>query len=118
MDSGDSRCCERAASHGCLVHSHQCDDEVTSEWLWDMTWLVYEKSGEKSSLIEIPLAMGCEVNTNIGEILWDFRKLLVSRASLRVMVCETSKESGAHIFDRLLSEIHAFSGTQKGDRYL
>jgi hypothetical protein len=59
------------------------DDGWDVGWLWDMTWI--RPFGEHG-LAEIVLALESEWSPKFDEILWDFQKLLVSRAHLRAMV--------------------------------
>ncbi len=97
------------------VWVRRCSDEMTSEWLWDMTWLHFAGG---DNLLGIPLALESEWNLNLNEILWDFRKLLVSRADLRVMIFQASVHTASDRLDRLVQEIRQYSGTRQGDRYL
>jgi hypothetical protein len=96
------------------VRCHQCTDRVTAEWLWDMTW-VELRDGK---LIDLPLALESEWNPKFEEILFDFERLLVSRARLRVMIFEAPLPSGEQRFNRLIDAIRSYSGTQIGDHYL
>lgn len=85
-------------------------------WLWDLTWI--EMREDQRSLASVPLIIESEWNPNFDdEILWwDFQKLLVGRAALRVLVfgsAETDK-----CFDRLTEATREYIGSQAGDRYL
>jgi hypothetical protein len=51
-------------------------------WLWDMTWVELSEG----KLIDLPLALESEWLRTFDEILFDFEKLLVCRARLRVMI--------------------------------
>ncbi len=99
---------------GYVVRVRPSTTAVTSGWLWDMTWLEFQGD----ALIDIPLAMESEWDTTPSEIQYDFQKLLVCKARLRVMICETSSAISEQIFDRLIREIQGFRATQPNDRYL
>ena len=59
---------------------------------------------------------------NFGDIEDDFQKLLVARASLRVMVCDgwwqPDDNEGRSTVDRLRQWIREFNGSRPGDTYL
>jgi len=95
-----------------------CCDRVTfPEWLWDMVWLQLG-GGNRSNLLGLPLAVESEWSMSEYDLLYDFRKLLVSRADLRVMIFQTPTLYAHYWLELLRKEINQYSGTQKGDRYL
>ena len=57
------------------------------EWLYDVTWLEYEKGarGELVNLVDAPLVAECE-GGNKGDIEDDFEKLLLARPHVRLMI--------------------------------
>lgn len=61
-----------------------------SEWLYDVTGLQYDNDG---FLIRVALAAECEWGTQ-DEIYYDFEKLLLARADLRVMVFDGTRQPG------------------------
>ena len=73
---------------------------------------------EPGKLIDLPLALESEWELKFDKILEDFEKLVVSRALLRVMIFETSLNTGEQHFNRLIEAIRCYSGTQRGDQYL
>lgn len=81
------------------------------EWLYDVCWLEYNGDW----LQRMPMAAESEWG-NRGAIEDDFSKLLVARASLRVMVCDTGylPEDA----ETLRQWVHMFEGGQVGDSYL
>ena len=80
---------------GCYVCASGVPRADYGEWLYDVTWLKYDCDG--SSLIDAPLVAECEWG-NPGDIDDDFQKLLLARASVRVMIfggwdeCGTEKK--------------------------
>jgi len=87
------------------------------EWLYDVTWL--DHSPKDDRLIRTILVLESEWSWSWKQIVYDFHKLLVARADLRVMVFQVSNESKwketAH---RLISLIEQHEQTSRGDRYL
>lgn len=55
-----------------------------SEWLFDVIWLSYSPP-DSENMKSVPLVAECEWGADM-DILWDFQKLLVARAGIRVMI--------------------------------
>ena len=55
------------------------------EWLYDVSWCNSDISDTYDRLISVPMVAECEWD-NLGEIEYDFAKLLLARATVRVMV--------------------------------
>lgn len=84
---------------GYLVHAGQSPRADDCEWLYDLTWL--EMDDDQKVVVDIPVALGSEWKPG-DEVLFDFRKLLVSKARHRVMVFwEASDESADALLRRL-----------------
>jgi hypothetical protein len=83
-------------------------------WLWDLSWI---ESDRDNTLRAIPLALESEWNSTWDEILWDFQKLLVSQADIRVMVLNTATDAQKQ-FAQLRAAVDAYSGSRAGDHYL
>ncbi len=94
-------------------------DYFETGWLWDLTWVELD-GGKDGILLDVPLAVESEWSTDLeGEIVWDFQKLLVSRARLRVMIFQAANSQlAARFFERLVDAIRRYSGSQAGDTYL
>lgn len=93
------------------------------EWLYDVCWLDYVDVGDgEKRLRSMPMAAECEWGQSIGAIEDDFSKLLVARASLRVMVCDSGwsagNAAGRATAERLQQWVGAYNGNQVGDVYL
>ena len=104
--------------------SKQPEDDFERGWLWDFTWTDirnwHRSDRADGNLIELPLVLESEWNLNFeNEILWDFQKLFVARAQLRVMIFQQStKEDADKCLERMRNAIKSFSWTRSGDRYL
>lgn len=118
-DGIHKRLAEIGHSYGFLVFASQsrCAAADGPEWLYDHHWRV---SGNKNSLIRIPLVMEIEwgfgAQTIFEKITEDFVKLVQARADLRTMVFQC--DSVVSITDKLVAMIETFEGSQQGDRWL
>ena len=83
-----------------------------AEWLYDTTWLELDDTGRIKS---IPLVAECEWGSQ-GEVEDDLQKLLVARATLRVMVYDPKRTRGK--LSRLLQEWSEACPDTHGDTYL
>ena len=82
------------------------------EWLFDACWLAYEDGVLK----RIAMACECEWAWGLNRVFEDFEKLLVSCATVRVMIYDT--RAANNITQKLLDGIKAFEQTSPGNRYL
>jgi len=106
---------------GHKVYASNCDQKDSGEWLYDLTGI--EEEGDYWKGIPLVLESEWKGRNNQrnyeGEILYDFRKLLVSRADHRVMVLEVeSKEKEKEVVERLLQHVQNCRHSTGGDRYL
>lgn len=90
------------------------DNDFESEWLFDIVWYKNNNLG----LIETPLIMECEWHSSWEQIKYDFEKLLVARADIRVMMFEGWKENIRKHRDKFIEIINSYKYSQIGDRYL
>lgn len=101
-----------AEEHGCTLCGHGCG---APEFMFDMTWL---KTGDDRSLLDVTLILECEWGAD-HHVLEDFRKLLLGRADVRLLVFEgKTLESSKQLISKMRDEIHGFHKTIAGDRYL
>ena len=87
-----------------------------NEFLYDASWLVID-NGERT--ISLPMVAECEWG-NLGDVEYDFQKLLLARSKVRVMVYDAGPANGEYqeeIRDRLREHVGIFNGTE-GDTYL
>ena len=88
------------------------------EWLYDVSWSNCDACGR---LISVPMVAECEWG-NLGEIAYDFEKLLLARATVRVMVydawyAKNSYKPSEVINKKLREHVRTFNGA-RGDTYL
>ena len=92
------------------------------EWLYDVTWLKYNND----RLIDVPLVAECEWG-DFNKIKYDFQKLLLARACVRLMIYNGQHHSpdGHHnppysqaIAERLAENVAQFRYRQKEDAWL
>ena len=62
-----------------------CPDECNPQWLYDLIWF---KNNEKHHLVELGLVLESEWSKYIDDIKYDFEKLLVAKAPIKVMICQ------------------------------
>lgn len=88
------------------------------KWLYDICWL-----DGRQGLRSVPMVAECEWG-HVDEIEADFHKLLVVRASLRVLIFDGGSSVGAEdsrgraTLDRLSKRVRRFEGSRVGDTYL
>ena len=91
------------------------------EWLYDVAWLDYEKSGQ-GELVDATLVVECEWG-NKGAIEDDFEKLLLARAGVHLMIFEgvsnrIPKPRSKEIAERLARKVREFNGSRAEDAWL
>lgn len=93
-------------------------DLYEPEWLYDLVWYKEEGEGETARLIEIPLIMESEWNLHFDYIKYDFEKLLVSNAPLRLMICQCSEINRQNRIDYFRDSIMRYKSGNKDDIFL
>ncbi len=94
------------------------------EFLYDVCFLVTDGISQDSyfapetPLKKVLLVLECEWGTGTKNILFDFTKLLIVRAELRVFVFSVDNERFEPILDDIKAAINAFTQVAKSDRYL
>ena len=91
--------------------------EGEGEWMCDVVW--WDTYRDPDQLLRsIPLAAECEWGNE--EAIWhDFQKLLIIRASVRVLIfCAKSRCEALKLQEELECQIRCFESSQEGDRYL
>ena len=93
------------------------------EWLYDVTWLEYEKNGcselnARRKLVDAPLVAECEWG-DLGDIYDDFEKSLLARASVRLMIFDGNQNPGSKkIAEQLAGRVREFNGSRAEDVWL
>ncbi len=102
--------------HGFLVCAAESRFAENGEWLYDLTWLKVED--KKRIVVDIPLALESEWTPD-DEMMFDFQKLVVSKAQLRVMVFWAESDRAAdQLLTGFIDQVRRFQGSRSGDRYL
>ena len=109
---------------GCYVCASGVDEAANhGEWLYDVTWLEYERDSLKSwpatALIEAHLVAECEWG-NFEEIVYDFEKLLLAHARVRLMIFDHNWAGvgSKEIVERLAGKVREFNGSHAEDTWL
>lgn len=102
-------------------HPYRIPDEYCDggEWIYDVCWLQYPSDDHyHRRLISVPMVAECEWD-HLGYIEQDFSKLLLAKATLRVMVYDSYWTGGdvAAINNKLCELVGSFNGAL-GDIYL
>ena len=91
-------------------------DIFYGEWLYDMVWYKEEKVTEY--LLEVVLVLECEQAYGIPDIKYDFEKLLLANAKMRIMICLAGKTPVDEIKNYFIKAVEAYKGLNKGSRIL
>lgn len=98
--------------YGTCASGIECD---TGEYLFDL--ILYKKS-ELIELESIELAMECEWNHAFTSIFYDFEKLLMTNARLRLFVCQASQEDIGKLESKFKSYIDNYTLLERGSAFL
>jgi hypothetical protein len=91
---------------------HDCDD---AERMCDLLWLDYDRNKKLRGAV---LALECEWG-KAHHIAYEFSKLLLTRADLRVLIFDGDNVKNAQeIINELRDEVGRFQQSAAGDKYL
>ena len=90
------------------------DADHLGDWLFDMTWYHADEQGQ---LLSLGLVLESEWGRYWADIRFDFEKLLIADAPMKVMVFEEVEDSFV-LFERLKERITAYEGIKSGQTYL
>ena len=125
-----TKLCQIGREFGCKVGAKKNEVEEAyrdfGEWLYDVTWLEYERERDglkwpTPALIEAPLVAECEWGrgNNLGYIAEDFEKLLLARADVHLMIFDGNHEPGSKkIANQLAERVREFKGSRAEDVWL
>ena len=109
----------RSCKFRCKVGAHAREVPKSNrdygEWLYDVTWLEYDGDG---CVTDAHLVAECEwgSGTDIDE---DFQKLLLARATVRLMIFDGNYERGSpKIADHLACQVRRFNRSRNEDAWL
>ena len=118
-----TKLCEIGREFGFKVGAGGVDNPGYGEWLYDVTWLEYERECDGLKwpapvLIEAPLVAECEWG-NEGAIKDDFEKLLLARAGIRLMIFDARDQSHSEEIARGLARmVREFNSSRAEDAWL
>lgn len=111
---------ERLAEVGRSLECNVCysgGDDDEAGWMHDLVWFRNDSTGQ---LEWLPLVLECEWQKPYDKIKYDFEKLLIAKATFKVMIFQATGERMQKYFEMLKSAIRAFEGATNatGERYL
>ena len=90
----------------------------SGEWLYDVTWLSYLPDGEQH-LVDADLVVECEWDPRTEYVDEDFQKLLLARATVRLMIFDGGDPEGADVIaSHLARQVAAFRRSRDDDAWL
>jgi hypothetical protein len=92
--------------------------ECEPEWLYDMVWYREEGEGEDKRLTEVALVVESEWKSDFRNIKYDFEKLLVANASLRLMICQAKPQYKEDRMAYFKNAVAQYRYGRKGDTFL
>ncbi len=100
--------------NGCRRHEEREKAADWSEWVWDLTWVDYDKVNNVT--LDLPLIVESEWTDDLGV---DFEKLKVGRARHRLMIFRAKDSVAVNQKIQYLKElVRMYRGGATGDRYL
>lgn len=104
---------EVGKKHGYLVSP--CPDDGNKEWLYDLIWF---RNDSDNQLSEVALVLESEWSSDSWHIQEDFEKLLVAKASIKVMVFQCNANNLQGLWDQLNKGIDAFKQRSPAETYI
>lgn len=92
------------------------NNKFEHEWLYDIIWYETNENG----FSKLKLAVESELCRDLGQIKYDFDKLLVTNAELRIMICMSfaNGEGISLIYEQCLNAVENYKLLPKGSRFL
>lgn len=86
-------------------------------WLYDLIWYKEEKNDTiwPKRITDVVLALESEWSPYLGEIRYDFQKLIQAKAQLKMLICGDIGESGIKALE---DDIEAFEPKDSSETYL
>lgn len=110
--------CQAGQALGYYVCTSGVTQANRREWLFDQVWMNWTPNTPRQ-LQHVGLAVECEWDTNEDEIFYDFEKLLVARAYVRLMIFQAPTAQDVHrLFGLLRHKTQGFTQHQSGDYYM
>lgn len=94
------------------------DGDSEAEWLYDVVWYKEDGEGQDARIIDVPMVAECEWNGGIGHIKYDFEKLLLANAPLKVMICRATVDTMQATKDYFADAIAKYPYNSRDARFL
>lgn len=102
----------------CCVATSGFNGTYEKEWLYDLVWYKEDGDGDNKRLTDVPLVMECEWNQYLKEIKYDFEKLLLANARLRLFICFVSPNDFQSVSSYFKDAVRKYELGKKDDRFL
>ena len=89
--------------------------QTEAEWLYDMVWYESDR-GDFDSLTQVFMVLESEWSRYMWDVKYDFEKLLIAKAPLKVFIAEDLKDGG--VIKMATAEISAFKTKEENETYL
>lgn len=106
---------EVGKARGYRVCTSGFQEQADAEWLYDLVWF---NNTQDPFLKEVGLVLESEWAASLDEIRYDFEKLHLANAPLKVMVCQSSNKKFESIRDHFSKSIAAYDRIQQDSLYL
>lgn len=93
-------------------------DDYEGEWLYDMVWYKEQLKEGINYLTEVPFVAEFEWNLHFNQIKYDFEKLLLANAELRLFVCYVHPDLMQHRIDYFVNAIRNYKHGNNKDKFL
>jgi len=101
--------------HGWDICASGCKGRFDNGWLYDLIW--YHEDPD-THLAEVYLVLESEWRTPQSDIKYDFEKLLLAKATLKVMVFQGNDRNISGLFNFLERGISAFQKRSADETYI
>ncbi len=103
-----------------IAHRHEylvCPklDESNTEWLYDLVWF---RNDSNRFLREVALVLESEWARDADEIHYDFEKLLLAKAPIKVMVFQNCRDNLPELWRQLKDGIRIFEQKSNDETYI
>lgn len=88
-------------------------EHINSGWLYDLIW----QKKVNNALTDVGLVLESEWG-GVAHIQYDFEKLLLAKATYKIMVFQGSTKMICAIVPKLIISIESFKAKTKGEKYL
>jgi hypothetical protein len=109
-----------AKKHKFMFHPYLVDTRKRREFLCDFVWLRWPKR-QPMRLEQVGLVAECEWSNRIGSILFDFRKLMLMKSSLKLCVYQIKKQKSKGTAETYLRKFEEalghYTDHRRGEHY-